>query len=217
MGFGESLLAIPLLTMVLGIQTAAPLVSLMAASITALIVLQNWQQMEFRSTWKLLLGALIGVPVGAWGLSQLPEVWLRNGLGVLLIAIGLYYLTKPKLGALHGGGWAYGFGFLAGMFGGAYNMASPPVVVYGAMRRWPPDHFRVMLQGFFLPVSLMILFSHASAGLWTREVLGLFALSIPVMGLAYWLGTRFNRTMSVQDFERILYGGMIVLGIMLLV
>ena len=33
LGFGESLVAIPLLTLVLGIQTAAPLVSLMAGSI----------------------------------------------------------------------------------------------------------------------------------------------------------------------------------------
>ena len=84
------------------------------------------------------------------------------------------------------------------------------------MRRWSPEQFRVMLQGFFLPVSLMILISHAGAGLWTRQVLGLFALSIPAMAAAYWLGSYFNRTMSTRNFERILYGGLVVLGVMLL-
>lgn len=216
-GFGESLVAIPLLTLVLGIQTAAPLVSLMAATITAVIVAQNWQRMDFRATRQLILAAAIGVPVGVWGLRTLPESWLRIGLGLLLIFIGLYYLTKPTLAALNGDHWAYLFGFLAGLFGGAYNMASPPVVVYGAMRRWSPEHFRVMLQGFFLPVSLLILVGQAGAGLWTRQVLGLFALSIPVMAAAYWLGSYLNRTMSTQRFDRFLYGGLVVLGIMLLV
>ena len=134
----------------------------------------------------------------------------------MLILTGLYYLTRPTLAALHGAYWTYFFGFLSGVLGGAYNMASPPVIVYGAMRRWEPDQFRVTLQSFFLPVSLMILISHASAGLWTRWVLQLFVLSIPVVLLAYWLGDRMSRTMATQHFERLVYLGLVILGVTLL-
>jgi uncharacterized membrane protein YfcA len=217
LGFGESLIAIPLLTLVLGIQTAAPLVSIMAGLLTAVIVFQNWQRMEFSTTWQLIVAAVIGVPFGVWGLRTLPETWLTTILGVLLIFIGIYYLAKPTLGALRGAHWAYLFGFVSGVFGGAYNMASPPVVVYGAMRRWSPEQFRVMLQGFFLPISIMILISQAAAGLWTKWVLQLFLLSLPVVILAYWLGSRFNQTMSTRLFEKLIYGGLIVLGAMLLI
>jgi hypothetical protein len=37
------------------------------------------------------------------------------------------------------------------------------------------------------------------------------------MVLAFWLGNRFSRMMTVQHFERTVYGGLIVLGIALLV
>ena len=33
-------------------------------------------------------------------------------------------------------------------------MNGPPLVIYGALRRWSPQHFRATLQGYFLPASL---------------------------------------------------------------
>jgi uncharacterized protein len=39
------------------------------------------------------------------------------------------------------------------VFGGAYGMNGPPLVVYRAMRRWSPPHFRAILEGYFLPAS----------------------------------------------------------------
>ena len=211
-GFGESLIAIPLLTLILGIQVAAPLVSLMAASVTILLLAQGWQRIDLRETWQLILAAMIGVPIGVWGLRSLPAELLTTALGVLLILTGLYYLMRPAVAALHGAYWAYLFGFLSGVLGGAYNMASPPIIVYGAARRWDPERFRVTLQSFFLIVSLMILVGHASAGFWTREVLSLFGLSIPVVLLAYGLGNRVHRNMATQQFERLVYIGLVVLG-----
>jgi uncharacterized protein len=216
LGFGESLLAIPLLTLSLGLQVAAPLVSLVAATVTLFIILRSWQQMDLRATWRLLIGAVPGVFIGAWALKSLPEAWATTLLGVLLILVGAYHLVKPTLRALPGDGWAYGFGLLAGLFGGAYNMASPPVLIYGAVRRWPPEQFRVTLQGFFLPVSALILISHASAGLWTAQVIQLYLLSLPVLLLAFGIGSRLSRRLPTALFARLIYGALIVLGIALL-
>ena len=217
LGFGESLFAIPLLTLVLGIQVAAPLSSLLAALITLMILIKGWQQIDFRASWQLILAAAIGVPVGVWGLRMLPEAWLRGGLGILLILVGLYYFTQPTFKAIQGASWAYLFGFVAGVLGGAYNVASPPMVVYGAMRRWSPEQFRVSLQGFFLPLSALILVSHASAGLWTAWVLQLFALSLPVIFIAFWCGSWLSQNISTLYFEKLVYGGLIIIGITLLV
>ena len=169
------------------------------------------------SFWRLLLGAAVGVPVGVWGLKTLPSGWTTTGLGPFLIFVGLYNLTQPSLIRLSGKHWPYLFGFVAGTLGGAYNIASPPILVYGITRRWSPQEFRFTLQSFFLPLSAIILISHASAGLWTTRVFQLFALALPIMMLAFWLGNRFNRMITAQHFERMVYGGLIVLGIALLV
>ena len=217
LGFGESLLGIPLLTLLLGIQVATPLLSLIAAVITVMIVMKRWQQIDLQVTWRLLLAAIIGIPFGVWGLKTMPADLLTMGLGGLIIFVGLYNLLRPTFRSLKASYWVYLFGFVAGIFGGAYGTASPPVLVYGAMRRWPPDQFRVTLQGFFLPVSILILIGHASAGLWTTQVLQLFAMSIPIMMLAFWAGGQLSEKLPTHQFERLVYVGLVVIGITLLV
>lgn len=217
LGFGESLLAIPLLTLIVGIQTAAPLVSLLAATVTFFMLVRNWQQLDLTATWRLLAAAVVGVPVGVWGLTTLPQAWIAHILGLLLILVGSYNLWQPQMSGLQDQRWPYLFGFLAGILGGAYNMASPPVLIYGAVRRWPPEEFRVTMQGFFLPVSALILIGHAAAGLWTREVLRLYALAWPMMVVAFWLGNRFAQRVDSRSFGRLLYGALITLGVALLV
>jgi uncharacterized membrane protein YfcA len=141
--------AIPLLTLVVGIQVATPVVGLTAGALTLLILAQNWRQVEMGVTWRLTLAAAFGIPLGVWGLKHLPDEWTTAALGFLLIGIGTYNLTQPSLLTLEGSRWTYLFGFLAGILGGAYNMAGPPMIVYGAMSRWPPAQFRATLQGFF--------------------------------------------------------------------
>ena len=217
LGFGESLVAIPLLTMVVGIQTAAPLVSLIAATVTLFILVQDWQQVEARATGRLIGAALVGVPLGVWGLKALPAPWTTTALGLMLIVTGSYYLVRPPLHGLKSPGWAYPFGFVAGLLGGAYNMSSPPVIVYGTVRHWRPEQFRATTQSFFLPVSVMILIGHASAGLWTRTVLGLYLAAWPVMLVAFWAGTMLSRHLPTATFAHLLYGAIVVLGVMLLI
>ncbi|MCB0123458.1 MAG: sulfite exporter TauE/SafE family protein, partial [Caldilineaceae bacterium] len=113
LGFGESLLAIPLLTLVVGVQTAAPLVSLLAATVTLLLLVRNWQRIDFGATGRLLTAAVVGIPVGVWGLVALPQAWITRLLGVLLIGVGGYNLWQPTMRGLHNPRWSYLFGFLA--------------------------------------------------------------------------------------------------------
>lgn len=216
LGFGEALIAVPLLTLALGVQTAAPVSVLMASAVTLVMLIKNWRAINFQAIWRLIAAAVVGIPLGVWGLTRLPEVWLTTLLGGLLIAIGLYYLRRPTLPPQLGERWTYVFGFFAGLLGGAYNIAGPPLIVYGTMRRWSPDQFRSTLQGFFIVVDGLILISHAGAGLWTPDVLQLFGLSLPAIALGFWLGNRLNRAISPALFARLVYIALVILGVMLL-
>jgi uncharacterized protein len=216
-GFGEALLGLPLLTLVIGLHTATPLIGLIGASLTVLIIAKSWRQIDFGVTRQLVIAALIGIPVGVIGLTRLPDVWATTSLGVLLVLVALNNLLKPTFRPLHGARWAYVFGFVSGVCGGAYTIAGPPVLLYGALRRWPPEQFRATLQGFFLPVTVMIILTHAGAGLWTRDVLLLYVLALPVLTLAFWLGARASERLASKTFERLVYAALIVLGALLIV
>lgn len=216
-GFGDALIAMPLLTLVTGIQTATPLVALISTTIALTIVGGNWHKIDLKAAWRLIIASLIGIPIGLLVLKTAPEGIVKGILGILLILFGLYNLTRPVLFSLHQPKWAYGFGFIAGILGGAYNTNGPPVVMYGTLRHWPPTHFRATLQGYFVPTGGLILIGHSLGGLWTPQVFQLYALALPIIFLAIFLGGKLNQRFSTGRFERLLYVALIILGVMILI
>nr|MBP8293771.1 TSUP family transporter [Caldilineaceae bacterium] len=123
-----------------------------------------------------------------------------------------YSLYRPTLPALPNERWAFPFGFVAGVLGSAYNTSGPPVIIYGTMRRWPPDLFRATLQGFFLVSNMIVIAGHGLAGLWTQEVLLLTLLSLPVLVTAVIAGAMVNRRIPAAQFARVVYLLLIILG-----
>ena len=215
-GFGDALIAMPLLTLIIGVQTAAPLVAFVGLTIALTIVWRNWRSIDLKATWRLIVSSLIGIPVGILVLKTAPEETVKDLLGLSIMMISLYNLIRPALITLYQRKWAYVFGFVAGVLGGAYNTNGPPIVVYGTMRRWPPERFRATLQGYFLPTGLLILIGHSLAGLWTPQVLHLYAFALPVILIAIFLGGKLNRRIPPGRFERVIYVTLFGLGIILL-
>jgi uncharacterized membrane protein YfcA len=103
------------------------------------------------------------------------------------------------------------------MLGGAYGMNGPPLVVYGAMRRWSAQHFRATLQAYFLPASIIGMGGYWLAGLWTPTVTHYYLLSLPVTLLGVFLGRVINRRLRGEIFLKYLYFGLAIIGALLLV
>jgi uncharacterized protein len=217
LGFGEALIAMPLLTLIMGLQMAAPLVGLMAAIITSVIALSQWRHIDFRLTWRLVLASAAGIPAGLILLKIAPPELMTHGMGVLLIVYGAYTLFTPNWNGLRHPAWVYIFGFSAGVLGSAYNTSGPPVVIYATTRGWSPQRFRATLQSCFFPMSIMIITSHGLSGLWTPTVLLLFILILPAILIAFVIGNYASQYIPVEHFARLVRVGLCVLGIMLLI
>ena len=212
LGFGKSLIAMPLLTLILGVQMAAPVTALMMTTLTGFLLLQTWQRVDFHATWRVMIAAVIGIPFGVWGLRSLPAQTITLTLGVVLVLVGLFYLARPRVRWIPGPRWGYLFGLVAGLMGGAVTAGGPPIVIFGTLRRLPPEEFRATLQGCFTPLNIFILLGHALAGLWTQPVLELYALSLPVIFLALWIGGKVHHAIPAQVFSRVVYLVLVALG-----
>lgn len=216
-GFGSALVEMPLLTLLVGVTQATPLVGLLGLVMVMIIAGGSWRSINFGDVWRLVVASLVGIPCGLFLLKTAPEGLVKAILGLLIIGFSLYNLTCPRLPTLRTERWAFGFGFLAGLLSGAYNTGGPPVVLYGALRRWSPTSFRATMQGYFLPGSWLVVFGHGLARLWSWEVVLLFGLSLLPMMAAVYLGGRLNRHIPTGRFDRLLYVLLIVLGILLLI
>lgn len=217
-GFGEALIAVPLLALRLPVKTAAPLAVLVSVTVALIILLQDWRHVEFRSAGWLLASTVVGIPVGVFLLARGNHRLLTAGLGVIIVAFALHALMRRRVHELAGNNlpWLLGCGFCAGVLGGAFGMNGPPLAIYGAMRRWSAQRFRATLQSYFLPASVLGMAGYFLAGLWRSEVTRYYVLSLPCALVAIFLGGFVNRRLRGDVFVRYVYAGLVVVGVLLL-
>jgi uncharacterized protein len=218
-GFGEGLIAVPLLALIIPIEIAAPVAVLLSITIAAIVVVQDWQRVHLHATGWLLAPTFLGIPLGIVLLTSVHQHLVKGGLAILIVAFSLYFLSgksAPELPA-DSRGWLLGCGFLAGVLGGAYGMNGPPLVIYGAMRRWSPQHFRATLQGYFLPASVVAMLGYWFAGLWVPAVTHYYLISLIVTLPAIFLGRFLNHRLNGDIFLKFVYAGLVCVGIVLLV
>ncbi|HEX7005274.1 MAG TPA: sulfite exporter TauE/SafE family protein [Trueperaceae bacterium] len=214
-GFGDALLAMPLLLLVVGLDVAVPLVGLVAVVVAVILLSLNWREVEFRSLGPLLATALLGAPIGVLLVKSLEGEWLIHALGVLLILFGGYRLIGPRLPEVRHPALTLPLGLLSGIFGGAYNVSGPFALLYAGLRGWSPRVFRASLQGFFIVTSAAIAVSQGVAGFWTPQVWNLFLLSLPLVVTANLGGHLLASRVPSTWLERLISTGIALIGVAL--
>jgi uncharacterized protein len=215
-GFGEALVAVPLLALLIPVEVAAPVAVLVSITVAFIVVVQDWRKIYVRSAVGLVLSTMLGIPLGLMLLKAVAEPVVKGILAAVIIAFSAQALLSGVHRELKSDKFAWLFGFSAGVLGGAYGMNGPPLVIYGSLRRWSPQHFRATLQGYFLPASLAGLWGYRLAGLWTPAVNRFYLLSLPLVILATFLGRAINRRLDSHRFVRYVHSGLILVGIVLL-
>jgi len=214
-GFGDALIAMPLLAMVFGVRTATPLVALVSVAISVAMLARIWREVDLRAAWRLVLSTMVGIPIGLYLLKAAPEGVVKSILGAVLVVYGVTNLVWTRFPTLKSEGSSWAFGLVAGVLGGAYNTNGPPVVIYGTLRQWPPARFRATLQGYFLPTGIAVAVGHGLAGLWTKEVLTLYLYSAPAMLFAMLLGGALHRRVNARRFNQAVSLFLVLMGILL--
>ena len=216
-GFGEALVAVPLLALIIPVEVAAPVAVLVSVTVAGVVLVQDWRQVHVGSAGRLILSTMVGIPFGLLLLTRVAEPVVKAILAGIIIGFAAYRLAGRGLFELKDDRLAWLFGFGAGMLGGAYGMNGPPLVAYGAMRRWSPERFRATLQGYFLPAGLVGLVGYWAAGLWIPVVTRYYLTSLPVVLAAIALGRVLNRYMDGRRFLLYIHVGLIVIGAILLI
>jgi uncharacterized protein len=218
-GFGEALVAVPLLAFCIPLDVAAPLAVLVSITIAGIVVVQDWKKIHLHSAGWLLLATLFGIPLGLLLLTSSHHRVVKATLGVIIVAFSIYSLIgrTPLELKRDSRGWLLACGFCAGVLGGAYGMNGPPLAVYGAMRKWSAQHFRATLQGYFLPASIIGVVGYWLAGLWTPAVTHYYLVSLPATLLGVFFGRVINHRMHGDGFLKYVYVGLVGTGALLLV
>ena len=218
-GFGDAMVAMPLLTLFLGLAICAPLVNLVACVSSFIVCSQSWREARLSAVIHLLIAALVAAPLGVYLPFLISEQVLKIILAIFILSFAIYNLLfahypLPKLKNIL---WAYLFGILSGLFGGAYNISGPPVVIYGLFQQWSAVAFRASLQLFFLILSVIIFITRLWQNVYPEELFNYFLICLPAIFTAVGLGNLLNKKIAKPEvFKPLLNSLLILLSIALL-
>ncbi|MCH2204029.1 MAG: sulfite exporter TauE/SafE family protein [Fuerstiella sp.] len=212
LGFGEALVAMPLLAFLIPTTTAAPLVAL-CGTLTAIIILcYDWRHVALRPATLLTVFGLLAVPFGVALLKAGDERLVKGVLALVVTVFSVWSLWNPQRFKLRSDLFAPIFGFCAGFLGGAYNTAGPPLVIFGMLRHWSPQQFRATLQSYCLIAGLWVIVCHRMSGLLTDGIVSQFLISIPLIVASTLAGLRVTSRIPAERFIRIVLCTLIVVG-----
>jgi uncharacterized membrane protein YfcA len=212
-GFGLPMIAMPILVALFGIHAAVPLMAIIVLELQLLMVARYRLALNIRTVWRISAAAIVGIPIGVLLLSRIPEAITVTLLGLLLIFYVLYASLNFPVPALKNPNWAYFFGLLGGMGGGAYNMAAPPMIIYADTQRWEPKLFKGNLQGYFLIITIVAILTHFLSNNMTGDILQKSLIALPFVLLGAFAGFYLDRFINPAVFRKIVLGLLLILGI----
>lgn len=215
-GFGVALVMMALLPPLIGLPVATPLVALIGIVLEVLMLFRYRASIKFKSILGLLISSTITIPIGVVYLRRLDERIALFILGLIIVLFAIYALTGFQLPELKHPVWAWVFGVVSGLLGGAYNTAGPPVVIYGNCHRWSPQEFKSNLSGFFIIGSFVVVASHWMSGNFTSTVWSNFLLSIPALLIGFLLGQSMDKWLNPEIFRKIVLVMLVILGLRLM-
>jgi uncharacterized protein len=215
-GFGNALVAMAFLPYFMSPATAIAVLTIYTIVFAIAIFAPVRRQLSAAGVRDLLVGTVLGTPLGVWVLATCPASTLNRIIGAVLVVVVLLEWAGVHPERLTGRRWGIGAGFLSGVSGSAVGMPGPPVVLYATTQGWRPGTIKANLQMFFFVNQVVILAGYWWAGLLSRDVWRLtasFALPAAV-GTAFGI-LLFNRV-DHRRFRTIVFALLLVSGVVLL-
>src|SRR5688572_5885916 len=139
-----------------------------------------------------LAGAILGVTL----LVNLPREAGIAGLGLLLVAYGVYSLRQGGAFRRVSGAWAPVSGLAGGTMGTLFGIGAPPYAMYLSRRIEDKASMRATLSTMVLFSTGIRLIVFVFAGLILADRIFAFALLFPFVLAGLWTGNRVHLTMS---------------------
>lgn len=215
-GFGAGLIAAPMLAFVLPIHVLVPMAGLLVFILFIFITIRDRASVIWRELRLLAPPTVAGVVVGMILFHSLDNRLLVIMLGGFLILYATYMLVThvfrlPQFRCSER--WALPLGFLGSFFDTLFGGGGGTlVVIYMQARGLGRMEFRATVAMLWFIEMIARITGYGIAGYYTREVLIMVAVLLPVMWAGTWVGERLGNRVSPDTFSRILASVLMLSG-----
>ena len=200
-GFGSGLIAIPVLSLMLPLQVAVPLVVILDYLASAGQGTRLRHSIQWGEISRLILPALIGVSIGLLIFHNADADLLPRFLGGFIFLYAIYALWGPKIPRVSSW-WAVPAAISGGTVGTLFGTGGPFYVSYLKARQLDKTAFRATFACIFLLDGTARVTGYLGTAVIDIQLLVLLAMSLPVMILGMYLGGKINTNLSAEIFTR---------------
>lgn len=218
-GMGFPLIAIPALTLIIGVESAVVVIALPNVIANALL---NWGVREERKKTRdlpvLVTTSIVGAVIGTLVLVEAPEGPLLIGLAMTVLAFVIQRLRQPHLTlspSVTRRGSPF-VGIAAGFSQGAVGVSGPIVALWFHGYRLGTGPYVFSITALFLVAGVTQLSMLIAAGAYTRERLIASAVALIATLSVIPLGTRVRARLASETFERLILLLLVLSGLSLI-
>lgn len=215
-GFGSGLIAVPLLALLMPLQTVVPLVLVLDFSASLVLSRHTRAHVRWEEVGPLLPTTLIGILAGVSLLVTLPREPLLTALALFVLVFALRYLFNIHGEKRISRWWAMPAGFAGGLISALFGTGGPPYVVYLSHRTRDKAALRATFSGLFMLDGALRILTFAAGGLLSRQLLPSIAVSLPVMAAGLYFGNKAHLGISNEQSLKLIGGLLLISGCSLL-
>lgn len=214
-GFGFALIATPLVAVLVGPKEAVVGLTMVGVVLTAWLSLRAGGHVDRRIVLVITACSISGMPLGLLVLATADDRVLTAIIAVLVIAFTVLLWRGLRLPATPvSDGVA---GFTAGVISTSAGTSGPPIVIALSSRSMAPAAFRRTISTIFLVQSSASLVAFTLGGQVTSGAFSVATAGLPGLALGTLLGERGFRRLDAEAFRRVVFGMLLLSGIVSLV
>ena len=188
-GFGFSIIATSLMALMIDPKIVVPLSVIVASANSFYMAWIYRKKVLYKQILSILVITFLTIPLGTLYLKKADREIVVRSLGVLIVIISLMSIFNLQKAAFFKTRiYRFLAGALAGLFGGAFNITGPPLVIYAYNSHWPLQNAKANLQMIFSVMGVIIIASFIQAELLSLRITFTGLMYIPVVMVATWTG-----------------------------
>lgn len=200
-GFGFSLLSITAITLVMPQAEVVPSIFMLEIAASLHLIPSIWREIHWRSLAYLLLGCVIGTPIGVAALASVPVAPMTIAMSIFVLVTSIAMMRGFHLEKTPGAAATTATGLASGILNGAFGIGGPPVILFFFSTPGAAAIGRASVIAFFIGTDSMGLGWDAYHHLITRQTFLQAALWLVPLLLGVSIGARSFRTVGEDTFR----------------
>lgn len=223
-GFGNVVIALPFVALLLGLKKAVMVVTLVAYMLAIYLLITSYKYINFKKILPILGLMLLTLPIGIFIFRYVDPSIFKQILAIFIISISVFSLYKMVIKKEERKTFinkkdkifSYVLVAISGVFQGAISCGGPLVVLYATKTIEDKKEFRASLSFVWFVLNSIIVSTYFIYGI-NLETLKFSLTQVPFLIIGIIIGELVHNKLNSRTFSLIVFVLLIVTGIFMLI